>query len=170
MKSMFTMGFASHDFFGARPFLGQAEPALSENERNRLLADLSLAGDKFKAVNDWIQNHPNQAADLGPDFTNFQNYLNNASAFAETAASVAQRLTSQDASAWVVPATDWNATQNWMLFANQVYNIVVRHPTKTPTAVAPGAAAAKPATGGLSPLAIGAVAAGALAVGLAVLA
>ena len=162
MKTLFQMGFASREFFGmAGPFLAQAEPALSVNERNRLLADLNLAADKFKAVNDWIQNHPNQQAELGPDFTNFQNYLGNASAFASTAAIVAQRLSLDDPTAWNVPATDWNSTQNWMTFANQLYNIVVKHPTKIPAGGVPPAAA-----GGPSPLAIGAAAAGALALGL----
>lgn len=180
MRTMFQMGFANKDLFGAMsPFMGQpVEGPLSEADRNKLTQDIGAAGDKFAAVNAWIQANPNQQAALGADYQNFQNALANSDVFAHTVAAVNQRIASDDRSLWVVQATDWNATTNWIDAVNQLYDIISRHgAVGTPSAAGsrplgpggvplpPGAVAPKypaaPATGAsISPLAVGAIGVG----------
>jgi len=170
---MFQMGFASKDLFGLmNPYMGQAEAPLSNTDRNKLLDDISVAGDKLQAINAWLESHPNQQTDLGADYSAFKAALDNSSSFSSTAAAVSQRLASDQPANWVVSATDWNASDNWILFINQVYAIIQRHSAIAPTSPIPGArpgtpgyvapGAARPAAGGspMSPLAIGATAVG----------
>lgn len=171
MKTMFTMGFASHDLFGImNPYMGQAEPPMSTDDRNKMLNDLGAAGDKFAAINAWIQAHPNQQADLGSDYQAFRNALDNSSSFSAAAASVSQRLNSDQPANWSISATDYNAASNWVLFVNQVYDIISRHGAAPaggipgarpgmPGYVAPGAVGAAGGSA-MSPLAIGATAVG----------
>lgn len=174
MRTMFQMGFASKDLFGLmNPYMGQADAPLSNADRNKLLDDIGAAGEKFQAVNAWLQNHPNQQADLGADYQSFKTALDNSSSFASTAAAVSQRLASDQPANWVVSATDWNASNNWIMFVNQVYEIISRHPGSLPGGIIPvGTPGTRPGTPGyvapaaaaagspMSPLAIGATAVG----------
>lgn len=133
MRTIFTMGFAARENF--RPFnpyqtryLGQgSEPPMSESDRNQLLNDLIAAGDHFQAVSNWVNAHPNLAQALGNDYQTFQNYMSNISPLGSVAASVQQRLASPDPSIWVIPATDYNATQNWITFANAMFGLIGAH-------------------------------------------
>lgn len=177
MRTMFQMGFADKDLFGImNPFMGQADAPLSVADRNKLLDDIGGAGDKLTAINAWLQSHPNQPADLGVDYQTFKMALDNSSSFAGTTAAVSQRLASDQPALWVVTGTDWNAANNWILFINQVYDIISRHSAIAPTPTTPGAMpGARPGTPGyvapgavggavagspMSPLAIGATAVG----------
>lgn len=179
MRTIFSMGFASKDLFGAmNPFMGQDEGPMSVADRNGLLQVLGAAADKYAAVSAWIDSHPNKAADLGADFQNFQNALSNAGVFSQPAAAVLQRIASNEPTNWVVPASDWNASSNWATTVDQLYDIVSRHSAITPAGspagtrpggtgvpLPPGAIGPRvpvAASSGPSPLAIGAAAIGAV--------
>lgn len=156
MRTIFSMGFASKDLFGAmNPFMGQAEGPLSVVDRNGLLQILGAAADKYAVVSAWIDSHPNKAADLGADFQNFQNFLANAGTFSQPAAAVMQRIASDDSANWVVSSTEWNASSNWATTVDQLYDIISRHsaitPAGTPSGVNPGGAGVPLPSGAIGP-------------------
>lgn len=125
MRTIFTIQGA-----GSRAaFLGQGSGTdqISETERNRLLNDLADAGEKLRAMNAWIDSHPNAQAALGADFQAYQDASGNMSRFGSIAATVQQRLASSDPAFWTVTAQQWNDTQNWIQFVTQIYGIIQRH-------------------------------------------
>lgn len=166
MKTMFTMGM----FGGHREgfWMGQ-DSTVSQSQRNAMVTKIQTAIDKIKAHDDWTKNHPNLEQDLGADYSAYQTVLGNLNALATNATLAYQKFASTDPATWqAVTAQEWNDAETWSMFAGQLYDIILRHPTggTKPIAAKPGAAPV-PAEAGVSPLLVGA---GVLAVGVLALA
>lgn len=187
MRSMFQMGFAGPSSFPAHAQVRLA--TLGQNttiDGNAYLAQINDATNKMLSVQNWVSAHPNYMTQLGADASRFQAMYTQAPTAYDTVTDVSQRISASDPGAWQITSIEKQQVDGWIAVMNELAKIVAAHPDSgltpgagfpnvqltpvKPGTPAPAGAAAVPArSGGVSPLAIGAIAAGALAVGLVVL-
>lgn len=189
MRSMFQMGFAGPSSFPSHSQVRLA--TLGQNttiDGNAYIAQINDAMNKMQSVQAWVSAHPNYMAQLGSDASRFQAMYTQAPTAYDTVTDVYQRISTNDPAAWQITSVEKQQVDGWVQVMNELAKIVAAHPdsggipnagagfpnvqltpVKPGTPIPAGAAAAPAASGGISPLAIGAIAAGALAVGLAVL-
>lgn len=184
MKTLFQMGFHSQQFFPAHAQVRLAGLGQNTIDGNAYLAKINDASNKMVTVNNWVDAHPNYAALLGSDASRFTAMYNQAPSAYDTVTNVSQRISSSDPSTWNMTSVEQGQIDGWIAVMNELYNIVQAHSGVAPTPpgfpnvqltpVKPGAvpvpgAPVPVASGGISPLAIGAGAAAILAIGLVVL-
>lgn len=136
MKTLFQIGLASQDLFGRRIeglWLGQAEAAqvtLTKGERSVLASRLQAASDKKKAIDVWIQEHPNVTQkDLAADFTAYQDGLKEIETTSPKLANLLTALKTEGQEEYKVGEADLKDTETWIAAVNSLHYIVSRHPT-----------------------------------------
>lgn len=163
MRTMFSLGFGpQHGLFGfpARHFMGQ-NVDMSQDTRNKLLADINRAAEEYKAITAWKNSTPNWQVLLASDLLKVNQDLLNADSVAANALS-AQRKLSAAGPSWAITEQEWNDSNSWVLSIDDATNLVkTRGGIPTPGAQMPQAST-------VSPLMVGVGAAAAVGV-LAVL-
>jgi hypothetical protein len=156
---MFSMGFASQDFFGIQ---GGGRPSMGDSttDGDKILSDISAALNKSAAIDQWVKTRPDYQTVLGAYFQTWNNYQAQADNNWDVVTTVQQRLKSDNPEAWFVSRSELDAINNWISAINQQYQIILTYPAiKAPAPVVPGAAAKAPVpapSSGPSPLVIGA--------------
>lgn len=162
MKTLFTMGFSSVDFWNRPrpslgsplPFLGQVIPTgdLDENQKNTVYAELKSMVDKGLEIDNWIhQAGPDgQKAAMGADYDRFRAFVDYAANLANDVYPIYQRLQSDNQEDWWIMQGDDDKISLMNDAVNNAYKLYTLHvknqaappapvltPTPKPAGVAP---------------------------------
>lgn len=137
MKTVFHIGLGRQDLFGGHIqglWLGQAaeetKVTLTKGDRSVLASRLQAANEKKKAIDKWIQEHPDAGAkDLGADFTAYQDYLKEIETTSPRLANLLTALAPEGQEEYSVSEADLKDTETWISAVNSLHYIVSRHPT-----------------------------------------
>lgn len=137
MKTMFTMGFASKDFFG----IGAHRPSMGDSttDGNKILADIAAGLDKMAAIDQWVRSRPDYQTVIGAYMPTWTNSAAQADNNYDAVTTVRQRLLSDNPEAWFVSRSELDAVNNWIAAINQQSQIIALYPVvKAPAPVSPG--------------------------------
>jgi len=140
MKTMFTLGFASQDFFGSQ----QARyPALGDTtvDGDKILADISAAQEKMNVINQWVKSHPDYQTLLGSQLSTWNNLQAQIDNNYDVVTTVQQRLSSANPEAWFMQKSEQTEVYYWIAAVNQLNDMVSQNynlkPGARPAATAP---------------------------------
>lgn len=109
--------------------MGQADPYLTQAERDKLLADIRNAVSQTKAIDDLLiwsgENDPGLKKYLGMDNTRFSALLNSIAPLYSTVSEIATRLAETDAEYWYRPSDQELAqVKQWVTGVNELTKLI----------------------------------------------
>jgi hypothetical protein len=161
--------------------MGQADPYLTQPERDKLLADIRNAVSQTKAIDDLLiwsgQNDPGLKKYLGMDSTRFSALLNSISPLYPTVSEIATRLAESDAEYWYRPSDQELAqVKQWIVGVSEMTKLIDKRRgqpyTAAPGTMPPPASVTQPAVAAPSATGVSTqdlLIGGAVAVGLGLL-
>jgi hypothetical protein len=146
MKTLFRMGIGTPGPWLSAVPLGQAEPYVSEAERNKLVSKISAAIDKVRPLEDlivWSQdNDPQLRKTLGAGASRFWALSNSiGTLYKASVVPVYDRMRETDAEYWYTPnSQEYRDIDVWVTGVNEMDRIYQSHrasPLPEPTAEVP---------------------------------